>query len=283
METESFITQKPKSEVVKKYISYYYFHLITMPNQVKKIIFYPNTINAITIYKNSFLVFTDKFTSTTKPSDKEEYNIFYSGLKKNFAKAEMQSPFDKIGIAFEPLGINNFIKKPVSEAISKNNDWRFTEFGTSIHLTLDKVYATNDIDEKVKLLDNYFLSQLNTFHEELVEKSIQLITASSQKFKVLELANALTTSTKTLNRKFQKHLNCTVKDYIEVAQFRKSFNHFLNENKSEKLTNLAYQFDYYDQSEFIKQFKKITGINPKRLFKNIEHFGDEELFWNTKI
>ena len=95
----------------------------------------------------------------------------------------------------------------------------------------------------------------------------------------MNIDNKLKISQKTLNRKFQKQLNCTVKDYFEIAQFRKSFNHFLNQNQSIKLTDLAYKFDYYDQSEFIRQFKKITGINPKKLFQNVENLGEEDIFW----
>jgi AraC-like DNA-binding protein len=53
----------------------------------------------------------------------------------------------------------------------------------------------------------------------------------------------------------------------------------LNNNQNSKLTDLAYQFNYYDQSDFINQFRKITGINPKNLFKKVKHFGNENLFW----
>ena len=131
----------------------------------------------------------------------------------------------------------------------------------------------------MKILDDYFLSKLNDFKEETIEKAIDLIAKNNQKYKVSGLAEELKISQKTLNRKFQKQLNCTVKDYLEIAQFRKSFNHFLNSDKKDKLTNLALEFDYYDQSEFIRQFKKITGNNPKKLFQNVEHFGEEDIFW----
>ena len=280
--SEIFLTQKPQSEILRKYISYYYFHQWKDENQMKKIVFYPNIMNALTIYKNSYLVFEDAFISTTKFSEKGEFNNYYSGIKRNLASSEMLSPFDKIGIVFEPLGINYFIKKNISEILSNNDELKFNEFETSMNSTLNKVYSTENTDEKVKFLDDFFLSQLNNFKDEILEKSLELIQENNQKYKVSDLASKLKISQKTLNRKFQKHLNCSVKDYLEVSQFRKSFNHFLSQNQSEKLTDLAYQFDYYDQSEFIKQFKKITGINPKKLFKSVERFGEEEIFWNTK-
>ena len=277
--SEIFITRKPESEMLQKHISFYYFHQYFEKNQVRKIVFYPNIINAVTIYKNSYLIFKHKNVSITKQSTSDEYNLFYAGIRKLIGVAEMETPFDKIGVAFEPLGIHHFTEKPYQEILSNNNDCVFTEFNADVFPTLEKVYHTFDLDKRVKILDEYFLAKLNDFKDETVEMAIELVAKNNQKYKVSGLAEELKISQKTLNRKFQKQLNCTVKDYLDIAQFRKSFNHFLNSDKKDKLTNLALEFDYYDQSEFIRQFKKITGNNPKKLFQNVEHFGEEDIFW----
>jgi len=42
----------------------------------------------------------------------------------------------------------------------------------------------------------------------------------------------------------------------------------LNQKKS-RLTDLAYDNEYYDQSHFIKDFKEFTGLSPK------EFYGDD--------
>lgn len=277
--SEIFITKKPKSELLGKYISFYYFHQYFEKDKVRKIVFYPNIVNAVTIYKNSYLIFKNKNSSITKPSIDDTFSLFYDGIKKNIGIAELETPFDKIGVGFEPLGIHHFTEKPYLEILPNKFDCVFSEFNADIFPTLNKVYRTFDLDERVKILDDYFLSKLNDFKEETIEKAIDLIAKNNQKYKVSGLAEELKISQKTLNRKFQKQLNCTVKDYLEIAQFRKSFNHFLNSDKKDKLTNLALEFDYYDQSEFIRQFKKITGNNPKKLFQNVEHFGEEDIFW----
>lgn len=39
-------------------------------------------------------------------------------------------------------------------------------------------------------------------------------------------------------------------------------------DKSENLSSIAHQFEYYDQSHFIKDFKDFTGIKPKEFFSN---------------
>mgnify|MGYP001481976467 CR=1 FL=1 len=37
---------------------------------------------------------------------------------------------------------------------------------------------------------------------------------------------------------------------------------------------------YYDQSDFIKQFKKLTQLSPKKFMTAVTKLGDEDTFWN---
>ena len=37
----------------------------------------------------------------------------------------------------------------------------------------------------------------------------------------------------------------------------------LLDQKSENLTDIAYESEYFDQAHFIKDFREFTGINPK--------------------
>ena len=159
----------------------------------------------------------------------------------------------------------------------------FNFFDQSMNSTLEKVFSTKNLSKQAKLLDDYFLSQLTNFEENSLKKAVSIIHKSNHKYKVSDLAEAVCTTQKTLSRKFKMHLNCTIKEYIEIDQFRKSFNNYLTTEDKLKLGELAYKFNYYDQSGFIKQFTKITGINPKKLFKTVEQFGSEDLFWNRNV
>jgi hypothetical protein len=37
--------------------------------------------------------------------------------------------------------------------------------------------------------------------------------------------------------------------------------------------------NYYDQSDFNRQFKSITKEQPKNLLRNITHIGNEDTYW----
>lgn len=281
LETESFITRESELNSLKPYIAYYYFHTITKPNQLKRIIYYPNPVSAITIYKNSKVYFGEGY-SVAKPDIQTSYDFCYSGVQKHFRVSEMQSPFSKIGIAFKPLGVNTFLKNPLGHLISQNHDFHFNHLIQSMSPVLDKIFTIDDMNEKVRLLDAYFNENQYAFVEERLSAAIKLIDESEQLLAVQDLVEKLDINHKTLQRKFKKHLNCNIKTYIDVVQFRKALNFHLNSEKSESLTALSNTFNYYDQPEFINKFKKISGINPKSLFREIKQYGSQDLFWNSQ-
>jgi len=282
MQNRVFHTAKVKSSVLQKYISYYYFDCDLSSESIQRIVYYPNTENSLTIYKNSELEFVNNF-SVAKHTREVPYFHCYGGVLKQFRVANMNTPYEKIGIVFKPYGINTFLKVPLTNLLSKSESLRFPYFEETMKSTLDLLYESDSIDDRVDLLEGFFLSELKTEQDSLITKALEIIESSVEKIKVSELIYRLAVNPKTLNRKFQKHLCCSVKDYIEVVQFRKSFNYYLKTNKTDRLVDLAYRFNYYDQADFIHKFKKITGLNPSLLFNGIEQFGEEDLFWTSRV
>lgn len=81
---------------------------------------------------------------------------------------------------------------------------------------------------------------------------------------------------------FQKHLNCSVKDYLSVVYFRRALEIYNKSPEKKLLIDVALDADYYDQSEFISHFKKLTGFNPRRFFRKLVQYGKEETYWSIE-
>lgn len=275
---EEFVTRKPKNPFLHDTISYYYFHTSASDLLHKKFIYYPNFKNAFTIYKNSKVIYSEN-NSISTPDQNVDFSFLYSGVQKQFRTAEILAPFDKIGIVFQELGINHFIEVPLSQIANDPIDKSFDYYGEEMIRLCEAVYAEKSIDTKVELLDAFFQKKYRAFDEDRLKKSIQQILNSTQKIQVKEVAQACDVSEKTLSRIYKKHLCCTPKDYIDVVQFRKALNDYLLFKKKSSLTELAINNTYYDQAQFIKHFKKLTGVNPKRFFKDVQHLGYEDTFW----
>jgi AraC-like DNA-binding protein len=276
-----FETRKPENQDLSPFIAYYYFHQSTKDSGAERFTYYPHVKNALTVYKDSKIEIKDSFTTSASPSSKG-YTYNYTNLISHFAQAELNPPFDKIGIVFQPLGLNHFVKMNLSKLITQTFNLNLTPFSLHIQKTLDQVYSTESFTEKTALLDHYFQQIFTDFTDEKMKQAMGLVLAETADYTVQSLADQLEISRKTLLRMFNRHLNCSVKDYLRVIKFRKAVDHFQSSNKNSRLTDLAYDMDYNDQSEFIHHFKKLTGFSPKPFFKNLEPLSNQGTYWSKK-
>ncbi len=275
-ELEHYTTLKPLNSQLHGYIAYYYFDYSDKEDNQKRYIFYPHYKNALTIYKNSRVSF-GKNSSTVLFDTNKEFEIIYTGIQTESRFAKINTPFNKVGIVFQPLGLNNFLGITLSEITVMNPKANFNYFGNTFEKVLKEVFEAKKDEEKVSVLDAFFVNQLNPFTEKRLIEALDLI--FDQELSIQELSHHLKINRKTLFRLFKKHLNCSPKEFATIVKFRKALNLYHSKENKPQLTEVAYLNDYYDQSDFIKNFKKVTGFNPKKFFLNISHLGNQDTFW----
>jgi AraC-like DNA-binding protein len=276
-----FQTAIPASELLRKCIAYYYFDESLESETQKAFIYYPHYKNAMSIYKKSSIVLNHAYSTTILPEEKG-YAFGYSKLINHAAQTQIIPPYNKIGVVFQPLGLNHFLEGSLSDYVQAPITADFNVFKESMLTILDELFVTEHLVDKVKLLDDYFLSAYKGFHDIKMEEALKLLFAEGAKYRVDELADELEISRKTLLRLFKKHQNCSVIDYMKLIQFRKSIEIFQNSKDKTKFTELAHGTAYYDQSDFINHFKKLTGFNPKLFFNNLSIIGDKGTFWTLR-
>lgn len=267
---DTFITAKPISQKISRYISYYYFHASDDENYNKSFVFYPNYKHALTVYKDS--------ESIVNPLGKINIKPLYSINKDKSIKVSMNGRFNKIGIVFNPLGINCFIEKPLQEIFSDYFDF-FPHFGNDFIKVLEEVFSEKQTDKKVSLLDDFFEKRYIPFNEPVLKKSVKEIITSNGAVKVSELSEELNVNRKTLLRLFKKHTNMSVEEYRKMVMFRQALNYFHQSKEKTNLTDVALFSMYYDQAHFIKHFKSITQETPTTLLSKISHLGEEDTYW----
>ena len=274
---DNFITAKPTSEKISRHISYYYFHKSFDEKYQKKFIFYPNYKHALTVYRNSEVFLSDN-ESMVKPSKLSFLKPIYCINKDKNIKVSIEGVFDKIGIVFNPLGINHFIKKSILEVFPYEINV-FPHFGEEFNLVLNEVFLENEIHKKVELLDAFFEKTIQPFDEPILKKAIGEIIVSNGGIKVSELSEKLNINRKSLLRLFNKHTSMSVEEYRKMVKFRTAFNALQNQSIEEKLTQIALESDYYDQADFTNQFKELTKSSPKKLKPKLKKFGDKGTVW----
>jgi AraC-like DNA-binding protein len=273
-----FQTAIPTSTLLRKCIAYYYFDESEDHAAPTTFIYYPHYKNAMSIYKQSKIVLNDAYSTTIVPTG-VGYSFGFSKLNNRAAQTQIIPPYNKIGVVFQPLGLNHFLEGSLSEYIHAPINVDFNVFKRTMEPILNELFEADNLVDKVAILDDYFLSVYQGFQEHKMEEATRFLFAHDSKHTVEELAAELEISRKTLLRLFNKHQNSSVIDYMKMIQFRRSIELFQNSKDRTKLTELALDTAYYDQSDFIKHFKKLTGFNPKLFFNNLSILGDKGTFW----
>jgi len=72
--------------------------------------------------------------------------------------------------------------------------------------------------------------------------------------------------------KFADNLGTAPKNLSSIVRFKQYYQALTDDNENRFMKNDFYEY-YYDQSHFIKTFKRYTGLSPARFEDRINDFG----------
>lgn len=113
--------------------------------------------------------------------------------------------------------------------------------------------------------------------QELVQSVKQMVYESDGKIKVSEMQERTGYSVRYINKAFIEEMGFSPKTFCKITQFQRALE-FLNYGAPDKMTDAAVYMGYYDQPQFIHDFKKYAGITPKKYLKLVE-----ELHYKNRI
>jgi len=271
----NFITVKPRDEIVARHIDYYYFHTSQTSDFHNKFSFYPNYKHALTIYIGSDVSFKTDGTIIS-PAATDKYTALYSVNTHQSFDVDLSGKFYKIGVVFNPLGINHFIDKPLCDLFQPSFS-EFNYFAKALEDVARNSYSC-DHEGKAAALDVFFKAKYAGFNEPVVKKAVQEILNSNGSIKVENISEATGVNRKTLLRMFKKHLCASVEEYKKLVMFRNALNY--SQQSGHTLTDVALFSLYYDQAHYIKHFKAVTNQSPKSLLSKLTHLGNQDVYWH---
>ncbi len=125
-----------------------------------------------------------------------------------------------------------------------------------------------DGEVDVSLLDDWLVGLLISCESGSRYQQILNQFESNFDVNIGELSDRLHMSEKTLQRTIRKYLNLCPKELLSLVRFRQ-VSEYLKTDPSARLIE-ALDFGYYDQSHFIKECRKITGLNPTAFISKLK-------------
>jgi len=185
-----------------------------------------------------------------------------------------QEPFTTTQIVLKPhalqslLGLNAFILT--------NNLIDLSEFSAR-HLNMQLLEARSD-DERLRLLIAFLVKKRDQAKTRdcLIEESLHFIHHNIGSVTVKKLLEHLSLSERQFEKRFTQAVGLPPQFYIRVKRFNEAL-HLMKTRPFEKLTDIAYHLNYYDQSHFIRDVKAFSGLTPKSLFQKVDFHADQRV------
>lgn len=180
---------------------------------------------------------------------------------------------ETIGIEFSPQGAYRFFHFSLNEI--QNQIYSLSEVLGNIGKRLvEQINDTTSLQQKIVLLQEFLLKQLSLHNEDLIfDYCIEKIVASKGRITIKELEKKTGYSSRWLNMKFNDRLGVSPKNLSSIIRFKQYYQAFISGNEKSFFKNDFYEL-YYDQSHFIKDFKRFTGLPPTKYEKQINNFGE---------
>jgi AraC-like DNA-binding protein len=197
-------------------------------------------------------------------NEKRLDDVYFLGLQNKCPESHLKvnGDVDIIGICFMPYGFFPFLKIPVSEF--KNQILGADEEGFKITKRInERLKESQDITTRLAILEAELLTLLDNSNQNLDQFQLifnALIKGNPLQFN--DFCHRNNISVRQLERFFSKYIGLSPNTYFTLDRFHCTLRELLNTNTG-KLSDLAYDNEYYDQMHFIKEFKRYTGRTPK--------------------
>lgn len=242
-----------------------------MPVEDMKLIVPNGNLKLTLSYKNGIVAAINGNTFASK-----EHDITLTGLVDVPAilDVEEDTVTETIGIEFNPKGVYRFFHFPLNEIQNEIYSVKDVLGNTGKRLT-EQVNNCTSRQQKISLLNQFLFNQLSLQSEDVIfEYCVEKIMSSNGRITIKELEKKTGYSSRWLNMKFNEKIGISPKNLATIIRFRQYYQSFVNGNEKSFFKNDFYEL-YYDQSHFIKDFKRFTGLPPTELEKQINNFGDD--------
>lgn len=213
-----------------------------------------SSLQNLSTFKEGVIIPNGKIDLLFCKTTDNRFQIVLMGLEtkpKTMPETEFSTFF---AISFNPLALEYILHQSIAEFVNSgkelpDNFWDFS---------MDDL---NDFEQFCEKASQKIKSLLPEEIDERKRKLFELIFSTHGEITVKDLSEQIGWNDRQINRYFNKQLGISLKYYCKILRFQASLHHI-------KDGNLFPQLNFTDQSHFIKEIKKLSGVSPKELFKN---------------
>jgi AraC-like DNA-binding protein len=196
--------------------------------------------------------------------------IIVTGQLKDYHDLILTGNLSIFAIYFLPHGLSMFLDLPIKEIFNQSIPLRLIIKDT-INKLEDEISSADTFEKKISIAEKFLMSQIRKnekkYKYDRIKHTIYKINQAKGIIDIEDLASQTFLSRKQFERTFAEYVGTSPKQFLQIIRFQNTI-YEKSQNPHIRLTDLAYNCGYFDQAHMINEFKKFSGITPKKYFEN---------------
>jgi AraC-like DNA-binding protein len=196
-------------------------------------------------------------------NNKKLPGILLYGQSISPARLSTTGKLSTVGICFYPHALKSVFGMDAHELTGSCIDLTLLQNNKERRLH-EKLWEADTLEEQVNLLTAYllhFIQNKGNQNDAVTQYALSEIVHRKGSISLKELQTKLQLSERTFERRFKQAVGISPKLFARICRFQETLN-MLRKNKFDKLSDIAYENGYADQSHFIRSFKEFAGVSP---------------------
>lgn len=200
---------------------------------------------------------------------------FLFGQASKHATLNLRGNMQMIGIFFYPNALKNVFGLDAGELTDSCMDMNDFSGNQGFKLSEELLNSRSEA-EQIKRLSSFLLSQKQKNEvrkDDKIAYALSAMLSYNGNVSLPALTGELNISERNFERKFKEYVGLSPKLFCRISRFQASLKQ-LKLNDYNKLSDIAYENDYADQSHFIRSFKEFAGFSPYQYRKQSNEVAD---------
>lgn len=190
--------------------------------------------------------------------------VFVAGPYDRSYLLTAQKGMSMFSIRFHPGKYRYFFDQPINflrnSLVPLSNIW-----GKKGGDLAEQMVHAGSHEARCIICEQFLLSNLKHLYRSPIELAVHIILKQRGMVKVEDLCYTANLSIAQFRKRFTAEMGLSPKEYRKLVRID-ALRKYQNRHPHLSLTNLAHRFGYHDQSHFIRDFRSIAGLSPKKYF-----------------
>ncbi len=209
------------------------------------------------------LIFQQSDSGTFYQENKELPDLLLYGQTTKYTELHVTGTICSIGVCCYPHALKSVFGLNADELTNSCLDLDILSASRDFYLA-ERLGNTPSLTEKIAVIAAFLFKQINensTPADEVTHFALSQIIASGGSIPLKDLQQQLQLTERSFERRFKQGVGISPKLFSRICRFQNSLKQLKSNNYS-KLSDIAFEHDYADQSHYIRAFKEFAGFSP---------------------